>query len=80
MWSAASDDDHLLLPLDQDAVVLGADPPLLLAAPRHPGLVSLAFCLENTPTHNIRLLRPLNCGWGPVTVSRKLKRGYQSLF
>ena len=68
-------DVHLLLPLDEDAVVLGADPALLLAAACHPGLVSLALCLENTPTHNIRLLRPRNRGRGSVPVTRQLEKG-----
>ena len=73
---SVDDDDSvdLLLPLHEDAVVLGADPPLLLAAARHPGLVSLALCLENTPTYNIRLLGPLNRGRGPVSVTRQLEK------
>ena len=73
---SVDDDDSvdLLLPLHEDAVVLGADPPLLLTAARHPGLVSLALCLENTPTHDIRLLGPRNRGRGSVSISRKLEK------
>ena len=71
-----NDNVHLLLPLDEDAVILGADPPLLLAAARHPGLVSLALCLENTPTHNIRLLGPRNRRRGPVSVTWQLQKIY----
>ena len=75
---SVKDDDNdnvdLLLPLDEDAVVLGADPALLLAAARHSDLVSLALCLENTPTHNIRLLGPRNRRRGSVPVTRQLEK------